>query len=164
MDFFEGVVIDYLRADRRAFVNTQCCIQLNEADNPDQSGPHWYCDALTVRPADSEVFLAEVSYAKNLDTLKTRLKAWNENWSQLKHAISRDSGVPPDWSVRVWLFVPESKIEKLVGFCQQLDASQGDGMPDPRITPLEMVQPWNYRSWNRKGEQQKPDSIPLSMQ
>jgi hypothetical protein len=34
----------------------------------------------------------------------------------------------------------------------------------PRITPLQMVQPWKYRSWNRKGEATKPISIPEDMQ
>ncbi|WP_407469232.1 hypothetical protein ABFU38_05100 [Xanthomonas campestris pv. raphani] len=48
MDHFEGVVLDYLRADRALFVNSQCCIQLNEGANPDTSGPHWYCDAVAV--------------------------------------------------------------------------------------------------------------------
>ncbi|WP_223670515.1 hypothetical protein [Xanthomonas citri] len=38
MDHFEGVVLDYLRADRALFVNSQCCIQLNEGANPDTSG------------------------------------------------------------------------------------------------------------------------------
>jgi hypothetical protein len=48
MNYYESVVVDYLRADRAIFVNTECCIQLNEAVNPDNSGPHWYCDAVAV--------------------------------------------------------------------------------------------------------------------
>jgi len=44
MDYYEGVVIDYLRADRALFVNTECCIQINPADNPDNSGPHCLSD------------------------------------------------------------------------------------------------------------------------
>jgi len=35
VDHFEGVVLDFLRADRRLFVNSQCCIQLNPGSNPD---------------------------------------------------------------------------------------------------------------------------------
>ena len=31
MNYYESVVIDYLRADRAIFVNTEYCIQLNEA-------------------------------------------------------------------------------------------------------------------------------------
>jgi hypothetical protein len=34
----------------------------------------------------------------------------------------------------------------------------------PRITTLEMVQPWKFRSWNRIGEAAKPASIPAEMQ
>lgn len=34
MDHFEGVVLDYLRADRALFVHSQCCIQLNEGATP----------------------------------------------------------------------------------------------------------------------------------
>jgi hypothetical protein len=33
----------------------------------------------------------------------------------------------------------------------------------PRITPLEMAQPWRYRSWNRLGEADKPSVIPDGM-
>jgi hypothetical protein len=42
MDYFQGVVTDYLRANRATFVNTECCIQLNPGPNPDTGGPHWY--------------------------------------------------------------------------------------------------------------------------
>jgi len=45
MDYYESIVVNYLRADRALFVNTECCVQLNQSDNPDGSGPHWYCDA-----------------------------------------------------------------------------------------------------------------------
>jgi hypothetical protein len=64
VDYFQGVVTEYLRADRAVFVNTECCIQLNPLDNPDKSGPHWYCDAVAVNFRDSKVFLCEVSYSK----------------------------------------------------------------------------------------------------
>ncbi len=47
MDYYQGVVTDYLRADRAMFVNTECCIQLDEGNNPDAfPGRHWYCDAV----------------------------------------------------------------------------------------------------------------------
>lgn len=28
MDYYQGVVLDYVRADRAVFVNPECCIQL----------------------------------------------------------------------------------------------------------------------------------------
>jgi hypothetical protein len=34
VDYFQGVVTDYLRASRSVFVNTECCIQLNLAPIP----------------------------------------------------------------------------------------------------------------------------------
>ena len=34
---------------------------------------------------------------------------------------------------------------------------------DPPITPLEMIQPWKYSSWNRVGEHPKPEIIPERM-
>jgi hypothetical protein len=37
IDFYQGIVIDYIRADRSLFVNTETCIQLNAAPNPDTS-------------------------------------------------------------------------------------------------------------------------------
>ena len=46
MNYYESVVMDYLRSDRAVFVNTNCCIQLNQADNPGTSGPHWCCDVV----------------------------------------------------------------------------------------------------------------------
>ena len=61
MDYYQGIVIDYLRADRAVFVNTECCIQLNESDNPAQ--PHWYCDAVAVDFRCRRIFLCEISYS-----------------------------------------------------------------------------------------------------
>lgn len=50
MDNCESLVLEYLRADRSVFVNTQCCIQLFDSPNPDKSGPHWYCDLVLRDP------------------------------------------------------------------------------------------------------------------
>lgn len=64
--------------------------------------------------------------------------------------------------MRPWLFVPE----KLVGVLQNgLERIKGSGLLSfrPMITNLEMVQPWEYSSWNWKGEKQKPECIPGEM-
>ncbi|MFC0156325.1 hypothetical protein ACFFJ4_22975 [Xanthomonas dyei] len=47
MDPFEGMVLDYLRADRSLFVNSLCHIQLYEEANPDTNGP-LVCDVVGV--------------------------------------------------------------------------------------------------------------------
>jgi hypothetical protein len=79
MDYYESVVVHYLRADRALFVNTECCIQLNQSKNPDSSGPHWYCDAVACDFRKSLIFLCEISYGAQLSDLTKRLKEWYAN-------------------------------------------------------------------------------------
>jgi hypothetical protein len=167
MNYYESVVIDYLRADRALFVNTECCIQLNDSDNPDNSGPHWYCDAVVCDLRSKHVFLVEISYNAKLGGweggLVQRLRSWNENWLGVRAALVRDCFVSSEWPVRPWLFVPEGQLSKLVVYLDRITTERALAFC-PRITPLDMVQPWRYRSWNRKGEEQKPDWIPIAMQ
>jgi hypothetical protein len=162
MSFYEEIVIDYLRADRAIFVNTNCCIQLNEADNPDSSGPHWYCDAIATDFRARSVFLCEISYSNSLEAMIKRLKAWHDSWPLLCVALGRDSFLPAEWPVRPWLFVPEHLLSRLVARIGQI-AGTSPLRFAPRITPLEMVQPWRYRSWHRIGELEKPAIIPEAM-
>ena len=146
MDHFESVVIEYLRADRSLFVNSQCCIQLNAGENPDTSGPHWYCDAVAVSFKAKAIYLCEITYATPPASLMKRLTAWNKDWSVLRQALVRDSGVPADWPVQPWLFVPKSLVERVTAFVSTM---QPLNMPQPKVTTLEDVLPWRYRSWNR---------------
>lgn len=164
MNYYESVVVDYLRSDRRIFVNTECCIQLNEADNPDNSGPHWYCDAVACDFAAKCTFLCEISYSKQLGDLTKRLRGWHDNWDLVCSALRRDSFIPPDWQVRAWLFVPEMLLPHLLQRLEKIGGVEHSLRFTPRITPLEMVQPWRYRSWNRVSEALKPDIIPQAMQ
>jgi hypothetical protein len=159
MNYYESVVIDYLRADRALFVNTECCIQLNPGDNPDNTGPHWYCDAIAADFRNRCVFLCEISYSRTLADLVKRLSGWHDNWAALKVGLRRDSHLPLDWDIRPWCFVPETHVPLLT---RKLSAI-GMLAFQPRITPLEMVQPWKYRSWNRMGEIEKPEVVPEGM-
>src|SRR4051812_3721392 len=113
MDYYENVVVHYLRADRSLFINTECCIQLNQG-NPDTSGPHWYCDCVAVDFRNKAIFLCEtsyskkgISYSKKGDGLAGRLRGWHENWPGVCFALTRDSFLPSGWPVQPWLFVPE---------------------------------------------------------
>lgn len=150
MDYFQGVVTDFLRANRATFVNAECCIQLQPGANPDTSGPHWYCDALTVNLPRQRAYLCEVSYAQKLSALRGRLAAWREHWPAVRQALARDSGIPLSWTVRPWVFIPSElrdalRVEKAaVG-----DRDGSYSMPAPRVTYLEDVMPWKYVSWNR---------------
>lgn len=162
MNNFEGVVFDYLRADRGVFANTQCLIQINPGGNPDTSGPHWYCDTVVADFRRECVFLCEISYSARLTSLINRLRSWRENWSKICEALRRDSGLPEGWPVRVWLFVPEAHGPLIVSELVRLDFNGPQGFA-PLITTLEMTQPWAYTSWDRVGEKEKPDFIPLEM-
>jgi hypothetical protein len=161
MDYYQGVVIEYLRSDRAVFVNTECCIQMDQGDNPDD-GVHWYCDAVACDFGTKQVFLCEVSYGKQLSSLAKRLRGWNESWDLVRAALWRDSQVPVDWEIRPWLFVPETLLPTLLKRIEQIATVEIPLRFKPRITTLEMVQPWRYRSWNRVGEAEKTQ-IPEAM-
>lgn len=153
MDYFQGVVVEYLRANRSTFVNTECCIQINSAENPDLSGPHWYCDAITTSLQDKRAYLCEITYSKTLAALTNRLIGWNQCWPLLRVALFRDCGIPLDWSARPWIFVPRHLEKTLMQALKKLNEKSGasDLMPEPKITWLEDIVPWKYKSWNRDG-------------
>jgi hypothetical protein len=162
MDYYETVMLHYLRSDRATFVNPECCIQLNPSNNPDTSGPHWYCDAVVANLREKAIFLCEISYSKGLPSLTKRLKDWHASWDLVCHALTRDSFLPNNWPIRPWLFVPEHLVPLLL---RRFDEMR-DGQPLrslPRVTTLEMIQPWRFQSWNRVGEAEKPECIPAVM-
>jgi hypothetical protein len=66
LDYYQGVVIDYLRADRSVFVNSEYCIE--PPDNV-TCGDHWSCDAVAMDFRNKTIFLCEVTLAANLLTV-----------------------------------------------------------------------------------------------
>lgn len=151
MDYYQGVVVDFLRATRTRFVNTECLIQLHPGDVPDK-GAHWFCDAVTVdfgTPTPS-VYLCEISYSKTLGALFRRLDAWRANWTQVKNALVRDCGVQPDWPVRPWVFVPRERKLLVDRKFPATFVPAADEMPYPRVDILEDVVPWKFRDWSGK--------------
>ncbi len=157
MNYYENVVIDYLRADRAVFVNTEYCIQINEKKNPDRSGPHWYCDAVVINFRSKEIFLREISYAVHLADMVKRLKGWNQNWDGVCIAIKRDSlfgSLFESWKIRPWLFIPEKRTPFLK---QQMERIGEPLKFDPKITPLEDVQPWRYPNFGMNARDQNSE-------
>jgi hypothetical protein len=151
MDYFQGVVTEFLRADRAVFVNTECCIQLNPGENPDRTGPHWFCDAVAVNFRERRVYLCEITYSKSLSALNKRLADWAADWGLLQVALVRDCHVPGVWPVQPWLFVPHALQMPLKEKLARISSigMGSDRMPIPRTTDLEEVAPWKYRSWDR---------------
>jgi len=153
VDYFQGVVTEYLRADRATFVNTECLLQLDPGDSPGK-GRHWYCDVVAVNFKDKTAHLCEVTFSKSLSALFERLNGWAAHWGELRSALRRDCQIPDDWTVQPRVFIPKSlndtyqkKLASLV-----IPGSGPGQMPKPLVTHLESVLPWEYRSWDRKGD------------
>jgi hypothetical protein len=154
MDYFQGVVTEYLRANRSVFVNTECLIQLDEGSKP-LKDRHWYCDAMAVNLKESTVYLCEITYSATMQSLVSRLQAWQRNWEEVAHAVLRDSGAPKDWKVQPWAFIPKMYHNIFTRKFSQIKPTNNTGsqMPNPRITHLESVLPWEYiNTWDRKSD------------
>lgn len=149
MDYFQGVVTDYLRADRATFVNVECLIQLEEGSAP-AKGRHWYCDAVAVNFREQAVYLCEVTYSSSQASLLNRLRAWSLHWDHICSAIHRDCRVPADWTVQPWAFIPQERHELFQRKLALAVPSGATSMPNPRITYLESVTPWRYCTWDRR--------------
>lgn len=163
MDYYQTVVLDYLRADRSLFLNPETCIQLNPHANPDLSGPHWYCDAVVADFHKKRILLVEISYAAELGSLKKRLLEWNLHWREIRVALHRDCFLPVEWDIIPWLFIPKDRQEMLVHWIESHAMSTQGFKLNPLLTHLESVQPWKYCSWDRTIKDEKPDTIPLRM-
>jgi hypothetical protein len=154
MDYFQGVVAEYLRADRAVFINTECLIQLHEGDAP-AKGTHWYCDIVAVNFREKRVYLCEVTYSTTLNALLTRLRAWNSQWPALCDALKRDCKVPEGWEVIPWVFIPRRGRPRLRAKLAELNLPVS-AISAPRVTCLERVVPWKYQSWNRRATALEP--------
>ena len=150
MPYYQDVVVEYLREQRSFFINAEFCIQLHEKSTA--KGDHWFCDAVAVDFRDRTAYLCEVTYAKGLGKLLKRLAEWKAHWPAVVDAMHRDSKIPTEgddkWSVRPWLFIPESFIPEAEAKLKQLPATpQSPEMPTPKITALETLVPWNPARW-----------------
>lgn len=150
LDYFQGVVTEYLVADRAAYVNTELLIQLDEKSP--LKGRHWYCDAAAISFREKKMYLCEVTYSKSMSALSNRLLAWSIHWGELVAALKRDCRIPDDWQIEPWVFIPEKYSpalkRKIISLAD--DHNSINGMPYPRIIFLEDVMPWKYVTWDRK--------------
>jgi hypothetical protein len=165
VDYYKGVVINYLRANRTTFVNTEFCLQLNVSTNIGNiapSGRHWYVDVVAVDFSKKIIYLCEISYPKGVSDLREKLRNWNEHWPEILKALARDAHLPA-WPVRPWLFVPDERGSTLIRALDQLLHGPNPQLPVPRIKPLEETAPWLFNAWTRKDEPAKSAWIPVNM-
>ena len=153
MNYFQDVMVEFLRAERTVFVNTECLIQLDLGDKPPK-GRHWYCDAVAINFEKKTAYLCEITYSSTLQSLLTRLAAWETNWQLLCDSVKRDCSVPLDWKIQPWVFVPQkckSLLEKKLPMIKSADGQKY--MPTPKIEVIEEIMPWLYRTWDKKGDE-----------
>ena len=152
MDYFQGVVTDFLRAKRSRFVNTEYMINL-DPDGIYLKDRHWYCDAVALDFESSTIHLCEITYSKSLHAVGKRLQAWCDHWPDVVAALYRDSALKPEWQIFPRVFTPESLRPTLDLRIKALVWTEAcsSRMPAPIVTTLEEVLPWRYRSWNGKG-------------
>lgn len=87
--------------------------------------------------------MVRIGIAARAPSLIARLKGWNEHWAGIRGALEGDS-VSPGLDGEALAFVPEAQAERL-----RASIAGFGNLPSPRITFLEDVVPWRYRSWNR---------------
>jgi hypothetical protein len=155
VDYFQGVVAEYIRANRATFINPEFQLQLDGDPRCPPKDGYWYVDMLAVNLEEQVAYLCEVSYAKPPAALVKRLAAWSANWLRLVLALQRDAHIGEHWRVRPWLFVPEGSIGWLLDRLPRMPVV-------PKITPLEMTQPWLFCGFNQPMENAKPASIPVA--
>ncbi len=151
MDYFQGVVAEYLRADRSVFINTEILIQLDLGDSP-AKGRHWFCDVAAANFREQTLYLCEITYSKTMSALAARLLSWSSNWAEIRQALVRDCGIPATWQIKPWVFIPKAYHDALKRRIGPITNKQMDAgaMPAPLITYLESVVPWQYKTWDRK--------------
>jgi hypothetical protein len=140
MDYFQGVVTEYLRADRACFVNPEFWIRGNLEHK--HAKPHWFVDVVAVNMRERAVYLCEVTYAKQPYALVQRLRNWKEHWERINSTLREDAFIDKDWPLIPWIFAPSSTLAIIK---PELEKHFRDG----RTTNLEKVLPWLYCTYDR---------------
>jgi hypothetical protein len=160
MDYYQGVVSEYLRANRATFINTEFCIQLSSGKAGFAKGAHWFCDAVALSFAEKTIYLCEVTFAINPAALQQRLLAWSKHWAEVQTAVRRDGhfdGTLDDgWQVKPWIFVPEQGQARFKEWERTANLNF-----QSKITTLEETQPWKYRSWDREIQSETLNPEPI---
>ncbi len=144
MDYFQSVVMEYLRADRSCFVNPEFWVRGNLVNPHDK--PHWFVDVLALSMRDKAVYLCEVTYAKQPRALSKRLHSWKRHWGLINQTLKEDTLIDKNWPVLPWVFAPSSTLKIIKPELDNLFPK------DHRTMSLEDVLPWLYCNYDRKPE------------
>ena len=150
MDYFQSIVAEWLVSDGRTLLAEEYYLRtshVRELKHRDQT--YLWPDIIAVRLHDRKVFLCEVTWSRNWSAIKRKLEKYAEHMPEIRDALEHWLGIPHDFGMSIWYFVPENHICKI-------------GERKPRglqldFTSLEDVQPWKYTHGQRFTD--GPDNI-----
>ncbi len=143
MEYYQGIVADYVSADRATFVANEYLLELERGKQP-----YWWIDTLAVSLKEETAYLCEVTFSKQLSKIAGKVRAFYENMEGISAALHREASIPSTWKITPWLFVPRLNGPQLVERLQPALIA--------KITYLEDVAPWIYPNGWRDGEPTKP--------
>lgn len=145
MDYYQGVVQDYLTADRRVFISPEYLIELDEG-RATVKGRSWFVDILAVDLSQNSVTLCEVTLSKTPDALLKRLRQWSSAWLEVQQRITSTSQLPLGMAFGVRVFTP-GHDELAARLEERLKKEQLAFVPT--VTRLEDIAPWLYTANKR---------------
>ncbi len=137
MDYFQSIVADWLVSDGRTMVAEEYYLRtshVRDFKHPNQT--YLWPDIVAVRLCDKEVFLCEVTWSCNWSRIKTKLDKYAVSMPNIREALEIWLGIPQDFNVGIWYFVPKDHIEG-IKVRKPLDLQL-------KWTPLEETLPWTY--------------------
>lgn len=153
MDYYQGVVREFLQTDRSMFVNEELIIDLDYDGNRPQGknakGRHWICDLAAINQREKVMYQGEVTTNKSLSSLIQRFTSWSKIWPLLVESLIRDSHLDIEWEVLPWAFIPKESSDlfyKRMGMIENI-SNKPKQMPLPKVTCLEDVVPWKSNGW-----------------
>jgi hypothetical protein len=153
MDYYQGVVREFLQLDRSIFIHEELVIDLDFDENRPQGknlkGRHWICDLAALSQKEKTLYLGEVTYSKSLQSIISRFDSWSQHWPDIVESLMRDSGIDRSWQICPWAFIPKKNKEL---FREKINKLPKIGlgktqMPNPKMTFLEEVVPWKSKNW-----------------
>ncbi|HQU03486.1 MAG TPA: hypothetical protein PLT25_02090 [Acidocella sp.] len=135
MDYYQGVVTEYLVKNKSVFINPEYELALNPNQKIHPKGTSWVIDILAVDFVQEAVFLCEVTYSRTQHALVHKMADWADRWSEISTAVRHQTHVPEYWRILPRVFVPKE-------FRDTFAAKVHQAWPELEIIALEDVAPW----------------------
>ncbi|MCY4460434.1 MAG: hypothetical protein OXC26_08575 [Albidovulum sp.] len=143
MDYYQSVVAQWLVSDGRTLLAEEYYLRTSHVTEFKHSDQEClWPDMVAVRLNDKEVFLCEVTWSRGWSRIEEKLENYADRMPSIRESIECWLGIPQDFELRIWYFVPEGHIEKI-------KAKKPPGLKLD-FTALEEIKPWTYTHGQRK--------------